>query len=288
MRVNPIIKKDIKVESRSKKFSLEIFAYEATLLIIFLLVIKSIFSYTSYRSVSVGSQLQELVSLFPIISITEICIIGLVVPIMTASSISGEKERQTFDIMITTSISPWSIILGKLGSAVIKIMLFVIASIPVMAISFIMGGLNWSALFYFVLAALLFAVFSGSVGVFCSSICRKSIASIILSYVIYGCFFGLTFVPMLIAVLSKGRYETSVYLLLANPVVFFEEFYTTILYGESGLGLINGNGWIKSGTGWMTVSGIVILLIAVFFIYTSTKKINPMKSNVVQIKKKSE
>ena len=41
-----------------------------------------------------------MVWLYPVLAITQIVILGVVVPVRTASSISGEKERQTFDIMI--------------------------------------------------------------------------------------------------------------------------------------------------------------------------------------------
>ena len=82
-------------------------------------------------------------------------ILGVVVPVRTASSISGEKERQTFDIMMTTNMTPFSIIIGKVMTAIVQSMLFVFASMPIMALSFIIGGMSWSYLFWFLGIALL-------------------------------------------------------------------------------------------------------------------------------------
>ena len=102
-----------------------------------------------------------------------------------ASSISGEKEKQTYDVLLTTTISPLNIVLGKLGTAIFRVMLLIFASVPLMALSFIVGGLSWFYLLVYMFLALAFSINLGSIGIFCSSVCRKSITSIILSYVIF-------------------------------------------------------------------------------------------------------
>ena len=88
-------------------------------------------------------------SLYPVLAITQIMIIAIVIPVQTSSAISGEKERQTFDIMMTTSMTPFSIIMGKVGIAVVQGLFFIVASLPVMALTFVIGGMSWSYLFWF-------------------------------------------------------------------------------------------------------------------------------------------
>ena len=105
MRINPIVKKDLQVSSRSMRLAWGLFGYEAILAIAFLLAMLMIQdeSRSLYRS---GNIYNSMVYLFPVIAIAQICIIALITPIITASSISGEKERQTFDVMLTTAMSP--------------------------------------------------------------------------------------------------------------------------------------------------------------------------------------
>ena len=60
--------------------------------------------------------------------------------IVAASAICGEKERQTFDIMLTTAIKPFQIVWGKLLSVIVRIMMFAIAAVPIVLFTFI--GVN--------------------------------------------------------------------------------------------------------------------------------------------------
>ena len=45
----------------------------------------------------------------------------------------------------------FSIILGKNLSALLRVMVFIVASIPIMAVSFTIGGLNWLYLFIYLI-----------------------------------------------------------------------------------------------------------------------------------------
>ena len=186
MRLNPIVKKDVKVQSRSMRICWGVFVYEAILALVFFLTMLSIQEGNRYSVTNIYSQM---VWLYPVLAVTQIVILGLVVPIRTASSISGEKERQTFDIMMTTSMTPFSIVWGKVMTAVVQSMLYVAASMPVMALPFVIGGMPWSALFWFLAITLLLSFFAASIGILCSSFCRKTVSAVIFSYGFYFLFF---------------------------------------------------------------------------------------------------
>ena len=102
MYLNPIVKKDVKVQARSMKICWSVFAYELILALVFFLAINVIQSASRY---STGNIYSAMVWLYPILAVTQLIILGLVVPVRTASSISGEKERQTFDIMMNQHVS---------------------------------------------------------------------------------------------------------------------------------------------------------------------------------------
>ena len=146
MYLNPIVKKDVKVQSRSMKICWGVFAYELILALVFFLAMVIIQNNSRYSTSNIYS---AIVWLYPILAVTQLVILGLLVPIRTASAISGEKERQTFDIMMTTSMSPFSVIMGKVMTAVVQSMFFVVASMPIMALPFIIGGMSWGYLFLF-------------------------------------------------------------------------------------------------------------------------------------------
>lgn len=290
IRWNPIVKKDLQVSARSMRLSWGVFAYDLVLVLAFLLALAVIqsesSSYYNHRNIY-----SYLIYLFPVLAVAQVCIVALVTPVITASSISGEKERQTFDMMLTTCMSPFSIVLGKLVSAVIRILFFVVAGIPVMALSFVVGGLVWTDLLYFVLTVVLLSVFSGSIGIFCSSVCRRSISAVVLSFVIYFVVYVLTFVPAILMLLwTDGDQvgETSLFLLV-NPGVFLEEFFMQLMTGESAFGnasyFSQGSvGFVTSqlahGKVWMFLSALCILVLAFWFLIAAAWKVDPLNKKL--------
>lgn len=289
--LNPIMKKDFKVTARSMKMAWGLMAYEAVLAFIFIMALSMLSMQSSYSYQNIYS---ELIALFPLIGIAQVSMAALAIPVMTASSISGEKERQTFDIMLTTCLSPMSIVFGKVFSSVVQIMLYVAASIPIMALAFVLGGLSWWTLFLFLIVIFVFAILAGSIGVFCSSISRKSIVSILLAFVSYFLVCFLTVLPVIITVFStKGNdvYDSVVFLLL-NPIVFLEEFFMLAMTGESLFSgeLSSGLGFfgtlLSHGPLWCIISGICMLGLSLLFMFLAAKRIDPLADKVRKIKKK--
>lgn len=297
IRLNPIVKKDLKVTVRSMRMSWGLFAYEAALAVAFALALSLIREMTRYS----GSEniYSYLVFLFPVVAAAQVGIVALYVPVITASSISGERERQTLDIMLTTCMSPFSIVFGKVASAVIRILFFVTASTPIMALAFVVGGMSWINLFYYLLAIILFSVFSGSIGIFCSAFCKKSVVAVIMTFVFYFVFFILTFIPPLyVAVFGKGELGESLLPLLVNPMVFFEEFFAHMLAGESLLGQTGGTFtrdeaglltyMLARGKVWMFVSAGCILLVSFLFMAAAAWRVHPLNSGIGRGKRKKK
>lgn len=300
MRLNPIVKKDVKVQSRSMRICWGVFVYEAILALVFFLTMLSIQEGNRYSVTNIYSQM---VWLYPVLAVTQIVILGLVVPIRTASSISGEKERQTFDIMMTTSMTPFSIVWGKVMTAVVQSMLYVAASMPVMALPFVIGGMPWSALFWFLAITLLLSFFAASIGILCSSFCRKTVSAVIFSYGFYFLFFVGTALPsVFVSILSMNTGYSPVYsggvsyswwenvllFLLVNPAVYLTEFFMRIMTGESivntiSAGRLSGTTQIggpirlvATGNSWLIVSTVLLLAISFLFLLLAARRINPM------------
>ena len=215
IHLNPIVKKDLQVTARSMKFSWGLFAYEAVLVLAFLLAM-AIIQAQSDNIYSDNNIYSYLIYLFPVLAVVQACIVALIVPIITASSISGERERQTFDIMLTTCMSPFAIVVGKVISAVIRILFFVVAGMPIMALSFVAGGLSWSSLFYFVLTIILLSVLSGSIGIFCSALCRKSITAGVFLFSFFFWVFFFTFFSLIFKLLLSSGFIMT---LIPNNVI---------------------------------------------------------------------
>ncbi|MCM1542473.1 MAG: ABC transporter permease [Blautia sp.] len=303
MRLNPIIKRDVKVQSRSMRICWGVFAYELILALVFFLAMMIIKEESQYSSS--GNIYSMLVWLYPILAVTQLVILALIVPVRTASAISGEKERQTFDIMMTTSMTPFSIIMGKVLTAIIQSMFYVVASMPIMALSFVVGGMSWSYLFWFMAVAVLMSFFAASIGILCSSLCKRSVSAVTMAYGFYLIFFVVTALPCLLGEyvsnmsysytglnFTQGNiiysYEENLFLfLLVNPIMYLVEFFVRIMAGQS---LVND---IPSVTGitrtcgpinlvavgnrWMILSTILFLAVSFLFLRLAAKRIDPIK-----------
>lgn len=293
MKLNPIIKKDLKIASRSMKLCWTVFAYEGILVWGYLMTM-AVIQGLSHSLYSDGIMYSKLTSLFPVMAVIQFGIILLTTPILTSASITGERERQTFDLMLTTCVTPLGIIFGKVGSAMIRVLFYVFASLPIISLAFILGGLNWWCLVGFVAVVLVIALFAGSIGIFCSSFCRKTIVAVLLSFAIYGVFFGATFMPVYFHAIydmidftgTSIKYSVSLLILLLNPSVMLEEFVMKCMTGSSALSEIADSGdisilieWMTKGPIWCIMSCVVLVGISFLFMFWASRIINPARRN---------
>jgi len=106
----------------------------------------------------------------------------LVTPAFCCTTITEERERRTFDLLLTSSLSPGEIVWGKLVASLSYIVVYLLSTMPLVFISFLYGGI--SPLMLVVCYALLFVqglvvtVFS----IFCSSLVKSSKLSTVIAY----------------------------------------------------------------------------------------------------------
>jgi ABC-type transport system involved in multi-copper enzyme maturation permease subunit len=98
-------------------------------------------------------------------------------PSSTAGAISLEREKQTLELLVTTPISSLAIVVGKLLSALIYVFLLIAASIPLMAVVFVFGGVGPEDVVRGYIVLIVTALGLGSFGLLCSSIVKRTTAS---------------------------------------------------------------------------------------------------------------
>ncbi len=136
----------------------------------------------TYQSASIGR------GIFDALMLLQTLMICVLAPASTAGTISSEREKQTFDLLAATPISSVAIVAGKLLSALTWVFVLILASIPVAALVFVYGGVAPDDLLRGYLMLFVTAIAFGALGVFFSSLLRRS-----------GAATGLTFVGVLVA-----------------------------------------------------------------------------------------
>ncbi len=175
---NPVLVKEVKLRFRSLKSFTGILFY---LIAMSIFVFGFIFLSTSFTGAGFFRPEQSFF-LFALLTFIQLGLILFITPGLTAGTISTEREKQTLNILLTTSQTSKQIILGKLSSSIAFLLLMLLAGLPIYSLVFLFGGISPGQLglifMFFILT--MFAV--GSIGVMFSTITKKTIVSMIATY----------------------------------------------------------------------------------------------------------
>lgn len=118
----------------------------------------------------------------------------LVAPAMTAGSISGERERQTLDLLLVTNTGTLRLVLGKLLESFGFLALMVLCSMPMLSLVLLTGGATLVQVLTSVAFLLLTALAALCVGLFCSTLFKRTVTATVVSYLTV---FGLGLVTLI-------------------------------------------------------------------------------------------
>lgn len=295
MRINPVYKKELKISVRTIRMSLIIFAYNAVLALISLLA----FHFTFLGDYSGAIQYSNVLSIYLLIACVQFGLVLFVIPAFTSSAISGERERQTLEILLTTTMKPYQIIVGKLASSISETLLLVISSIPVLSIIFTVGGVEIKDILVLFFVTGITAIFIGSIGIFFSTVFKKTVPATIFTYgTLIILLFGTIIIAYVIRMVSVSAYDTQYYasgatgdympptltglpyIFLVNPAVtmvslvsgqfgdatYLERFLA--VFGDVEKHVLNH---------WFGISIMIQLILAVFLLWIAAKRLNPIR-----------
>lgn len=290
MRMNPVLENEMKRNMRSMKSSWVVFGINLLLTIISVAAYFGTASPGGYLS---SGQYRYPVKCYMIIAYTLFFMICLLVPGITGGSIAIERERKTLDILLTTHLSPWKIVFGKLESSLSMIFLIGFSTLPAVSLILIFGGVSVIDLLSLVVILVISGIFIGSIGIFCSAMIRKSTVATVVSYVIV-----MMLILGTVAVLMAGYYfleiraqqmgiydsvnmGNGIYLLLLNPLCsYFGLLSHQVGSGNELLEICNYYGEYSGSTGvrhMLLISILVQILLSAILLYAAGKNINPLR-----------
>ena len=168
---NPVYQKEWKVTVRTMRITWELFLFNALLAVVGLCMLQMYI----YNSAEV--EYIAILRIFYMIEWIELVLLGLIVPTMTAGSIAGEREKQTLEILLSTTLPAFHIVIGKLAAVIATAGTFFISSLPILSLVFLIGVITPTALLQFLLYGFVFSIFVGSIGMFFSVLTKKTIVA---------------------------------------------------------------------------------------------------------------
>ncbi len=132
--------------------------------------------YQGYLLSQIGAQL------YALLSFVQLFLIVFIAPAFTSTAINGEKERQTFDLLLCSKLSAFSLIAGKLIAGLANALLLIAASIPLFSLVFFFGGVAPSQVLSTLVVFIMTAIVVGMFSLFCSTILRRPTVSTAVAY----------------------------------------------------------------------------------------------------------
>ena len=169
----------MRVSARSFRLALVLLVFNGILALVALL---NMYSMLAQIRVTAEIQYSSFLDLYLFMAVLEFVMLVFIMPAITAGSISGERERQTLDLMLSTKMAPIQIILGKLAASLSTMVLLIISSFPILALVFVYGGVTIKDIVMLLACYGAAALFVGSLGVCCSALFRKSTLSTVVAY----------------------------------------------------------------------------------------------------------
>lgn len=177
MMLNPIFESSARRRMRTARTPLILTAYIGLLLAFSLSRLSLFFG----QGVTV-SQMRQSTEWYIWLTALQFLLIVLVAPALSAGSIAGERERQTFDLLLVTGVGARRIVLGKVMEDFAFLTLMVLCGVPVMALACVTGGITLAQVLATAGWLLVIALEALCVGMLASAMCRRSLSAMISAY----------------------------------------------------------------------------------------------------------
>lgn len=209
--INPVVRREAKTSLRNWKIFYAVAGYILVVTAVAAIAIWQLM----YNSYNASFDPSEMVNVYIGLTVLQLVLVLLMTPSFTASSISGERERQTLDLLLVTKMSPFSIVAGKFISGLSIIVLMIVATMPIFALIMYFGGTSAVYILAVTGYMLLICGAFGAISIFFSTIFKRTVISMVFTYIVIGVLVGATIVIYAIACSVYGSYYQA-----ALPVVF--------------------------------------------------------------------
>lgn len=179
-RLNPIVIKELRSRMRGPRAFLVLTGFllllTAVTFLLYRVVLEAVRFGPGPLSATVGQ------SMFAGLAFFELFLIIFITPALTAGTISGEHEAQTYEMLVATPLRPASILWGKLIAALSYVFLLIFAAIPLASLVLIFGGVTIRDMLTALLVLVVSAITFGTIGVFYSALLNRTGRATVLSY----------------------------------------------------------------------------------------------------------
>ncbi|HTN77398.1 MAG TPA: ABC transporter permease subunit [Pirellulaceae bacterium] len=175
---NPVLQWELLANLRRKRAFLLLLVYQAALALVVYM------AWPQDAKLDLTGNPESARTLGDLFFLGQYVIASLIAPSFAAGAITGEKERQTYEMLLASPLRPAAIVLGKLVASLAHLAVLIFASLPIVMLCLPLGGIHP----YEVVAAYIGIISSvitfGMISIACSSAFQRTSASLVVSYLI--------------------------------------------------------------------------------------------------------
>ena len=133
----PLLTKELIEQSARRRTWVVRSAYLGLLFLVFFSAISAIWSGGNVQGMMGGGR-----HLFDTMMMFQWWGVYILVPLTCFGLITSEKERDSLQLLFLTRLGPWTILFEKLLSRIVPMILFLVASLPLLAVAYSYGGVS--------------------------------------------------------------------------------------------------------------------------------------------------
>lgn len=175
---NPVLHRELMLNLRTNRSFLMLFCFQLVLAAVIF------FAWPQETRLDLSEKSQANRELVDFFFLGQFVIASLLAPSFAAGSISGEKERVTYEMLLASPLLPVGIVWGKLWASVTHLLLMIIGSLPIVMLCMPLGGVSplevLGGYFGMIVSVLVFTMIS----MYCSSIFSRTSSALVTSYIL--------------------------------------------------------------------------------------------------------
>jgi ABC-type transport system involved in multi-copper enzyme maturation permease subunit len=253
--MNPIFKRELQQFLKSGKIITTMIG---------LVCLLAVFLYFLWPRTAVFSMASnESKQVFTVFLICNLAFVLVLIPAFCATSLTVEKENNTFIMLYTTMLKPMNILNGKLMASLTMISIIIICTMPISALCSLSGGINLPVLMKAYTIIFVASLTFGVMSLACSAMCERSSSSLVISYLLIACLAGGTWLPY---ALLSSKPELLDSLMAIRSVSPFDAIYS-VLYPEVYQASVTGESSVSTYVFYLILNLVVAIVCGGVFVY---------------------
>lgn len=175
---NPVLQRELLVNLRTARAFLLLLAYQMLLAAIVY------FAWPQVERLDLSADQEAARRLFDLFFLGQFVLASLMAPSFASGTLTGEKERKTYEMLLASPLKPGAIVLGKLLASLAHLALLIFTSLPIVMLCLPLGGVSlYELLAAYAILMVAVATF-GMISVACSSFFARTASSLVVSYLL--------------------------------------------------------------------------------------------------------